>query len=231
MISEVAFATQYASLWHILAPNSERFVRRLNLNLKRYRPESSHADETGRRGFLNEIAFQLAYLKTTKPNPTIEEASAIARSNLSRLDHSQQANLTGPSTSEIEIVAAIEQSLLSFAQKQAASSAEIIFKPTFPGCGFLDASVGDLIVGDALFEVKAGDRLFRSTDLRQLVTYCAVNFASKKYPIKQAGCVNPRRGTYFLLDLDTLSYQMSGKPAADLFGDMIYYLSSSGISR
>jgi hypothetical protein len=120
---------------------------------------------------------------------------------------------------------------MHFVERQASGEKQIIFEPTFKGCGFLEASVGDLIVGDALFEVKAGDRLFRSTDLRQLITYCAMNFANKSYQIYRAGCVNPRRGTYFVLDLETLALQLSGKSATELFNDIIYYLSSSGISR
>lgn len=115
--------------------------------------------------------------------------------------------------------------------QSAGTSEKVIFSPTFPGCGYLDASAGDLIIGTTLFEVKAGDRLFRSTDLRQLVTYCAINFAGGPYEIKSAGCVNPRRGTYFTLELDVLSQEMSGKPAVEFFSDIIYYLSSSGTSR
>lgn len=230
MISEISFATQRASLWHILAPSSERFVRRINLNVERYDFEHELADAPARRGFLNEIAFQCARLKLTTNTSAVEEATRTARENFRQLDRSknESAELT---SEEVRTVAVIEESLVAFVQKRTTPSTSVIFEPAFPGCGLLNASFGDLLIDDTLYEVKAGDRQFRSTDLRQLITYCAMNFSAKKYQIIKAGFVNPRRGIYFVLDLDTIANEIAGKSSAELFSDIIYFLSDSGISR
>ncbi len=55
--------------------------------------------------------------------------------------------------------------------------------PRFEGCGWLDECEADFLTSNVLVEVKAGDRAFRSIDLRQVLIYCALNFASKKYDI------------------------------------------------
>jgi hypothetical protein len=136
-----------------------------------------------------------------------------------------------PSGIEIYAVRAIEESLLKFVQQRSSQVLEVIFEPSFSGCGFLNSCVGDVLIGDELYEVKAGDRRFRSTDLRQLITYCALNYAAGTCAIAKAGCVNPRRGTYFVFDLAAIAYAMSGKSAGELFSDIIYHVSSGGISR
>ncbi|WP_456703132.1 hypothetical protein [Bradyrhizobium sp. USDA 4449] len=160
----------------------------------------------------------------------MSEASAAARSRLATLERGIGA-LNDPSGIEIEAVSAIEQSLLNFVRLRSPQALEVTFEPHFAGCGFLNPCVGDVLIGHELYEVKAGDRQFRSTDIRQLITYCALNYAAGNYAITQAGCVNPRRGTYFALDLDAIAHAMAGKSATELFSDIVYHVSSGGISR
>ena len=232
MISEISFATQYTSLWHILAPNSERFVRRINLSVDRYDAEHSLLDSPDRRGFLNEIAFQLTRLKQNQPEAAIPDALVIAKERLALLDRPQSDGLADPSPHETESILALERSLSGFVREASRGDANVVvFEPAFPGCGLLNASIGDILIGDALYEVKAGDRLFRSTDLRQLVTYCAMNFAARKYCVRRAGCINPRRGTYFVLDLEIIAHELGGKSSPELFSEIVYHLSNSGVSR
>jgi hypothetical protein len=107
----------------------------------------------------------------------------------------------------------------------------IITRPQFPGCGFVDLSEGDVLVGSTLFEVKAVDRKFRSNDFRQLLTYAALNHSYRKYEIQTLGIFNPRRGIYGLFNLDELCVGVSGKHSAILLSDIIETISSGGISR
>ena len=231
MTSEVAFATQHTSLWHILAPTSERFVRQLNLNLDRYAREISVSDDPSRRGFLNEVAFQFTKLKFNDTDTTIQDASTAARRRLATLERELHGAIDDPSGVEISTVGAIQESLLNFVRRRSSQAAKVTFEPNFAGCGFLNPCVGDLLIGHELYEVKAGDRRFRSTDLRQLITYCALNYAAGTCTITKAGCVNPRRGTYFVLELDAIAYAMAGKSSSELFSDIIYHVSSGGVSR
>jgi hypothetical protein len=231
MTSEVRFATQHTSLWHILAPTSERFVRQLNLNLDSYAREIKVSDTPARRGFLNEVAFQFTRLKFNDTNATIGEASAAARSRLATFEREIHGVVDDPSGLEIGTVGAIQESLLNFVRQRSSQALDVTFEPHFAGCGFLNPCVGDVLIDDELYEVKAGDRRFRSTDLRQLITYCALNYAAGTCKITKAGCVNPRLGTYFVLEIDAIAHELSGKSAAELFSDIIYHVSSGGISR
>lgn len=231
MTSEIAFATQHTSLWHALAPTSERFVRQINLNLDRYARQLSFSDEPARRGFLNEVAFQFTKLKYTVADANIIDASAAARSRLATIERQVRGAVDDPSDNEMDSVRAIQQSLANFVRHRSSPASKVTFEPNFAGCGFLNPCVGDILIRDELYEVKAGDRRFRSTDLRQLLTYCALNYAAGSYSIAKAGCVNPRRGTYFVLELDAIAHEMAGKSSTELFSEIIYQVSSGGVSR
>jgi hypothetical protein len=62
-------------------------------------------------------------------------------------------------------------------------SGDLVLFPQFKGCGLLDGCAGDVLVGNTLYEVKAGGRFFRSIDLRRLLVYSMLY----PYPAK-AGC-------------------------------------------
>lgn len=104
-------------------------------------------------------------------------------------------------------------------------------RPVFHGCGYVDSSEGDLLTGRSLFEVKTVDRPFRSIDVRQLVTYGALNHLSQQYRIDSFGVFNPRRGIFFELPVETVCYEISGQPSQELFEAVIHAISSGDISR
>jgi hypothetical protein len=104
-------------------------------------------------------------------------------------------------------------------------------EPIFPGCGIIDACRGDLIVSNILFEVKAGDRLFRSVDVRQLITYATLNQISKRFTIEKVGLFNPRIGVSATISVDDLCFEISGKNSIELFSEIAAAISSGEISR
>jgi hypothetical protein len=112
-------------------------------------------------------------------------------------------------------------------------SKEIVLRPTFPGCGYVDASEGDVIFGSTLYEVKTVNRPIRSSDIRQTITYAALNAAStsNSFNLEAIGLFNPRRGKVFDFGLEHVSSEISGRPAQELFEIIIQALSSDGISR
>ena len=81
-----------------------------------------------------------------------------------------------------------------------------------------------------LFEVKAGDRSFRATDVRQLLVYCALNHAAGAFRIRNVGLVNPRVGTRALVGLDECALQMAGASAPDLLAAIVHELSRVDVS-
>ena len=87
----------------------------------------------------------------------------------------------------------------------------------FKGCGILDSCYGDLFVGSCLYEVKCVERNLRSIDIRQVLTYCALNYQSQQITIDEVSIVNPRRGIAFRYGVEALAQQVSGKNSAELF--------------
>lgn len=108
---------------------------------------------------------------------------------------------------------------------------DVVPEPVFAGCGFIDTCRGDVLVETTLFEVKAGDRLFRSVDVRQLVTYAALNLASRQHEIRQVGLFNPRVGIRATVDIDELCFEVSGKDAITLLTEIVVAISSGETSR
>jgi hypothetical protein len=104
------------------------------------------------------------------------------------------------------------------------------FWPYFKGCGRIHACKGDIICDDRLIEIKAGDRHFRITDIRQIITYLSLNSISRQYRIENIALVNPRRGLSFYITVDVLIEDCSRRKPVDVFGDIIDFLSSEIIS-
>ena len=238
MISETTLATSYTSFWKGLTPNSERFIRRLNLNLERYsRPIKSEASPE-RRAFINEAGFRLFARTYGKKIPRESNLTALkteifdgVRTYLRRFSGVAEEDLTAPTEEELLEVEIICDSIGTFVRRRTLRGEAINVAPRFKGCGILDASEGDLLIADTLFEIKAGDRSFRATDIRQLLIYCALNSINHMYQINRIGCLNPRTGTYFEVDLDTLGIEMSSKSSVELLSDILYFVSSGDTSR
>jgi len=101
----------------------------------------------------------------------------------------------------------------------------------YPGCGYIDESEGDVICGKTIYEVKTVDRRLRSVDIRQVITYAALNFISKKYEVENVGIFNPRRALFFEASLESVCSEISGRPAQELLADIVEAISSGAISR
>ena len=107
----------------------------------------------------------------------------------------------------------------------------LILRPMFPGCGYVDKSEGDVISGDIIYEIKTVHRPVRSADIRQVITYAALNFASKQFTINKMGLVNPRAAYYFHFDFDHVCAEIAGMSPPELFRSIIDAVSSGEISR
>jgi hypothetical protein len=101
----------------------------------------------------------------------------------------------------------------------------------FSGCGFVDASEGDVIFGETIYEIKTVDRRFRGSDIRQAITYAALNFSGGQFDIRHIGLFNPRWGQFCDIGLDYVCAEISGRPAQELLAIVIQAISSGEISR
>lgn len=237
MITASDLANGFSSLWQELTPTSERVVRRLNLLAKRYFAPLEGKSNPKRHALINEIGFELSReLSLTRwppgsfsPGEVPNETYATVRGrliNLARVSEEDLAPLSGDEEGEaLNLCYRITHFFANVLQSQPD------FFPSFRGCGFLYPSQGDIRTKTTLFEVKSGERRFRSPDLRQLLVYSAANFAAEGDLIREIGLLNPRLGTYFIWDLRAVCFELGGFSPQELFEKLIYHVSSGSISR
>jgi len=235
MISEHRFAHSYTSFWNQVLPRVDSYLRRVNCVSQRYDNEipfriSGHRD---RRGIVNELGFRLFAESATCGPISDDRAKALAesvRQYVERLSNATDGAAKEPvDEQEINESMVIAGSLSHYFQS--APTSELVFWPQFPGCGILDAVKADILHGTELFEVKAGDRSFRVTDIRQVLVYCCLDFASKKYGVKTLVLLNPRRGTYFRTTVSELVRECSGTTSVDFFSTVIEFMSTEPNSK
>ena len=155
--------------------------------------------------------------------------TAEAMAFVARLRGSPTPELPGPSPTEIGEAEALVGTLQDFVHGWE-DGEKIVPRPAFSGCGFLAACRGDLLLGHTLYEMKRVERGFRQPDLRQLVIYCALNAAAAQHDIRRVGLINPQRGTFFRADLEWLVRNLAGRGSAELFPDILDFVTAARVS-
>jgi hypothetical protein len=241
VISGSDFSRLYTSFWRNLAPTTDLLVRRINLG-QHFRdfPEMATTTAPARRGFINEVAFAMfcdsvrkrrrwPFCELTADEISVVSASIKAKAGL--LGRGIAGEAEGhPSVEELSDIYEQHNRMMRIFTVDFVAD-EIVPEPVFPGCGIVDTCTGDLLASTTLFEVKAGDRLFRSVDVRQLVTYATLNYLSKRFNIRRVGLFNPRIGIRLEIDLDELCFEISGKRCTELLPEIMLAISSGEISR
>ena len=239
MTSETAFAQSFASTWRLLAPATDLFVRKINTMYREreFAPlRSVVAPE--RRGLINEAGFELFRIRRVAwfrnfgeaKREVMAEAVESAKATIGRIERMDPNDVVVPSdVEEAEIALLAERLQLFFSRVAERESLEV--QPKFPGCGIIDTCFGDVRFGDALYEVKAGDRNFRSVDVRQLMIYAALCKSARMQPLRRMGLFNPRTGFSFCISLDEVCLEVSGTGSEELLAEIIRVISSGDTSR
>ncbi|WOI57140.1 hypothetical protein [Palleronia sp. LCG004] len=231
MIDASSFANLHNAFWAENAPTSEHFVRRLNLEYTdRWSPPIKKPGGPIRAALVAEIAFAKFCTPVGLMSKANLEAIAIgeARRRLRPLTDSPDELDVAVSPDEKVQIDNLENNLRGFFKKNAAT---VVLRPTFSGCGYVDACEGDVVYGATLYEIKAVDRSFRSADIRQLITYCALNHASQDFDLRYIGIFNPRRGVSFDMSIDRVCREISGRSQQELLSEIVSCVSSGDISR
>lgn len=109
----------------------------------------------------------------------------------------------------------------------AAEHGRIEYSPRVSGCGFLADMEADLAAGAVLFEVKTVSRNFSSNDIRQVITYLALDYCSGARRWSSGGLFNPRRNRVALFEPDKfLTYVSGGKAAVVVYREIQDFLAS-----
>jgi hypothetical protein len=229
MISTAKFAQDYASFWNSLFPRAEALIRSVNLNYERFAPErkDEFRSDPNRRGLLNEVGFELAKLGWSGSSNVSESTRQAAYDAGAKalLEIESKANvepLTDLEWAESEFVA---ERLTMFCSRWPRD--EVTFAPPVRGCGFVDSRAADLSVGPVLMEVKAGDRNFRSTDLRQVLTYAALLNLETPGRVSKVCLVNPRRGVFYIAESNDLCLAAGGITAENAFSQITAFASGA----
>lgn len=228
MISERQLSNGYASFWRDVTPMIDSFWRSENLRVTRlWEPIQSDSDRYS-RAFINELAFELfavsvevGQLKSPAFGTSIDYSSSKVLSYLSRFKDN---------SSEIEVTHEKQSEAIRLATRLCAFFFErehlvLTVRPQFSGCGVLMNAEGDVIGGEALFEIKAGQRAFKVSDLKQALIYCALNRLRPIQSIREIALLNPRVGIYWYYNLDSCCHAISGKSSPELLNDITNFVS------
>lgn len=238
VIDAKKFATAYNAFWQNSAPTNDLFVRRVNLGgYERWAPPLDTQDAEVRKALSAEYAFSLFAIRQDVRSRNDFELSkrevhfrALEQAKARLCRYVPQGLELDLPLSKAEKVDAqnLARRLGRFFSPRRRS---VVARPIFPGCGYIDESEGDVLFGSTLFEVKAVDRMIRGVDLRQLLTYVALNFSAKKFGIDRIGWFNPRRGITAEFELEEICFSISGKRAAVLLFEIVEAVSGGDISR
>lgn len=235
VISEHQFSTHYSSVWRSVTPLSDGFWAIENKQAERVDPPLRSSAPKEMRAIVNEIAF-LVFCELRPSKRRISESmirtAAEAKFQeaidyIARFSNAQPFKLSDINDGcRIEVNDLVNRLLGYFPR-----TATTILRPKFPGCGLLSACEGDLIQGDCLYEVKAGDRAFRILDLRQLLTYSALAYASDSLTFSRIGLFNPRTGVAWSKSLDEVCQSIAGLKPNDTLSTLADHFSVASESR
>lgn len=238
MMSERYFVRAFSSFWRDTMPLIEILVRDINLNLyERVAEPIDSASHPERRALINDLAFE-AFSENWNASAGIERLEdSIAMLSVKifekvrRFESVDQDTFSMPTQQEMDEALQLARQLHSFTYNHSRDGLKVTTKPRFPGCGLMDECEGDIIIGNTLYEIKSGDRPYRSVDLRQLALYCALASLTSQHTIRSIGLYNPRRGTYYTAELNNFCIRVSGIGPSEMLGRILSCISGLGISK
>lgn len=232
MITERRFAGGHHAFWDELLPMGEHYIRQINQGLPRFRSPLVTPSEPRYNGIVNELAFRLFARSRSTAMPVaqlsggeVAEEAARARDFIETFRQHGRGRTPAPGGTEIADAKEMAERIAAFFEQ--VGGGPLVVRPHFPGCGWLSVCDGDVLSAAVLYELKAGARRFRMLDVKQLLTYCALNFAAKTYDIRDVCLVNPREGTYFSERLGSLCELVAGRAAVEVLSDIVEYVSDA----
>ena len=238
LISERKFSQGFASFWRSVLPMGETYTRRINHEAERFAPPMQTVIDPQRSAFISELGFRYysraadSFLNglsvNVLPGPVQEDLATETWNYIRTLSGSPK--MSGKPVPE-DWVAAEELARRLAAFFWFRRTGEMVFYPRFPGCGMIDDSVGDVLSGYELYEVKNVERDFRSIDLRQVLIYCALAYAAELPEVRSVCLVNARQGIFYASDLEEVAWGVAGTSVPELMSQIVWFISSEPQSR
>ena len=205
-----------------------RLVRKCNLQKLRFGDSLDSDIAPFRRALVNETGFQLfssmveGYIVLSK-NLDSEIVKEVAQNALDFICELEIGGNISP-LNEVEFFEA--KSIADRTYNYFFHYDNIEVNPMFSGCGIVSDCYGDVLADSTLYEIKSGDRGFRITDLKQVLTYCVLNYSDHKVTIDNIALLNPRLGVYIVLPLIDVVELASGRSTIECFSEMIDFFDS-----
>ncbi len=220
MISEISFSRGYTSFWTEYAPWISDYVSSINKGLiERLQYPIEFGDDTIHRSINNIIAFTL-FKNIIKENDNNIEKAFIEAKKISA--NYPRNNLESYVLSE-NYKKIIQRQCERLVRRYKGKPIE--FYPQFSGCGIMESCQGDVFYNEILAEIKAGERGILSSDIKQIIIYCSLNWLSNNpKTIKSVEFYNPRQGILWECELEELIMNISNLPIEDLFDQIGKYL-------
>jgi hypothetical protein len=187
------------------------------------------------RGFVNELAFEVFRkavkldVKDTEDDllPILLDSVTDVSKYILRITNDTQSVAPDLDLMSRKEVMSLASNLLDFFKNRQ----DVFFRPKFAGCGIVSSCEGDLIYQDCLYEIKAGDRGFRVSDLKQLLIYSSLAFIKEETTFSSVGLYNPRNGHAWKRTLDSLCVELSGMRESDVLSNIATSMTRLSVSR
>jgi len=200
VISEKSLATEHPNFWWIVMPRSEQMTRVLNSSRRSFSKPIASEVGSENRGLINELATRLCQQAIAHESSVKKLASDIVEKSIDAAHHfifrfrestsgAVDSVLSDEEVKESKAIAERLRKVLADEYPDAQMFVPIV------GAGIVDDCVADGVGSECVIEVKAGDRPFRSVDIRQALVYAALlHLTSPHESPERVAVVNPRMG-------------------------------------
>lgn len=229
LTSERSLVFGSGTLWALVSPLERAYARAIAGIQHRYASEIPSRCAPERRSLVSELGFEGASgaskngMRGIKIDPEIVDRVC---KYIGRLEG--RNDVSRPS--EVELAEAVEIGENICKRFRRGSITEVaVFRPTIRGCGPVSSCEADVVAGNRLIEIKAVNRNFNSSDLRQVLVYLCLNHSSSQFDISEIELLNPRLGVYYRTPVRAFCEQISGEPPLSLYGKMMDVLANEDL--
>lgn len=232
MITVTQLSRNYPSIWKKIFPFLSRLVKKCNLQKEIFEGEMILNSNPKRRALINETGFcfykKMIEIRVNKAKfLSGEDISSICKNvfvYIKKLD-CNSTELEQLNNEEILEASKIADNIYFYFNYYELDKT-IELSPDFFGCGLIANCAGDIIVGETLYEIKAGERDFRISDIKQLLIYLTLNYSSHHRNISCLGLLNPRLNNFIVLPVKDAIEIASGQSTLDCFNELIDFFDS-----
>jgi hypothetical protein len=218
MINEHDLAEKFSVIWTKHFPLlTANFIRVFNeTRVKIINTQSIPISDGIRYDLIAEVSFNISeevFISGKKisqilsNNRRLEQMVKAITDKIWKIGSYTDSDLLIPND-EIEEITKISNNIIEFIAK--IKKNDLLFKPKLKGYGFIPDLEADVLIDDTLYEIKTVNRNFKSSDLKQLLIYLALNQVSNSKKWDYAGLYNPRKGTYCRFNVKSLVYNLTG---------------------